>query len=88
MAARYLTVTETNSAWTFKVHLDVARINSHRQPDSAWVIERTYLKDMPLEQVEKELARIVQHEIARRRSPLVGLSAEEARLHPLSGKMV
>jgi len=88
MFAKYLSVLETENAWLFEIHLDVGRINSQRQPDSAWVIRRVFLKDMPLEQVEKEIAKIVQYEVARRRSRLPGVATGSIKVHPLSGAMV
>jgi hypothetical protein len=90
MAARYLEVRETDDLLYFRVHLDTSQVNANRRPDRYWVIERTYLKDMPLEEIEADLAGVVQFEIQRRQAirgsgHLVPLSAT---FHPLSGKMV
>lgn len=90
MAARYLEIREDENLYFFKVHLDVHRVTSNRRPDAFWVIERVYLKDMPIEEIQAELAKIVQHEIDRRKT-LRGsgyLVSGTAKVHPLSGTMV
>jgi len=88
--ARYLQVLDDENSWFFRIHLDISRVNSHRQPDSYWVIERVYLKDMSLEQIEEELARVVQYEIERRRAPRSPgqVVSSKASVHPLSGRML
>jgi hypothetical protein len=90
VAARYLEVREDEACFFFRVHLDTHRINSKRRPDQYWVIERTYLKDMPIEEIQEELAKAVQWEIDRRKALRDSgyLVSGKAAVHPLSGAMV
>lgn len=88
--ARYLEIREAENLYYFKIHLDTSRLNSNRRPDTFWVIERIYLKDMPIEEIQAELAKVVQHEIDRRNAIRGSgyLVSDKAKVHPLSGTMV